>query len=413
MNFPFSYCTDINNLYNYDLLFDVIGHGKFSVVVKATRIYHKPPKFLAGVGVAIKIIQKKEITTNKLFESVLREVDILKKMDHPNCCSLVEVLQSTNEIYIVLPLFENYCDLSSFLYNTSIIPERLLAEIIKQILQGLFELHNNMKYVHRDIKLENILISPSALSNNDDAIPPIHIIIIDFGQSKYIGPTDRAFKNEVRRVLGKGEKTPSRQPQEASEAGVCLPVPSCQFPDEPNEVGNNSETSSRNSYASNITNTPVGTLSYLCPETIKQFISLNVSSTEYFCTSRNSLRKRDIWGVGIIMYILLSKRLPFKSKTKAQILHEIQKEIYLLNFDLTDNSSDSKKSCKNDRSQNINEPILLSTKAFNFLKNILAVNPNKRYNVSEALMDDWIRPMSLNIIPKTNFSSHATLGEVN
>ena len=41
----------------------------------------------------------------------------------------------------------------------SLIPENILSQITFQILKGILYLHNNCNQIHRDIKLENVLIN--------------------------------------------------------------------------------------------------------------------------------------------------------------------------------------------------------------------------------------------------------------
>ena len=74
-------------------------------------------------------------------------------------------------------LFE-YSKRRSFNYS-----EKRTQEIIYQVLLGIKYLHE-FGIVHRDIKLENIMMT----DNTDQAVPKI----VDFGLSNIIGPSNTA-----------------------------------------------------------------------------------------------------------------------------------------------------------------------------------------------------------------------------
>ena len=61
--------------------------------------------------------------------------------------------------------------------------EERVREIAYQLAQGIRYLHN-YGIVHRDLKLENIMMT----DNTEKAIPKI----VDFGLAKIIGPSEKA-----------------------------------------------------------------------------------------------------------------------------------------------------------------------------------------------------------------------------
>ena len=62
-------------------------------------------------------------------------------------------------------------------------PESRVKELALQIANGVKYLHS-FGIVHRDLKLENIMMT----DNSDSAKP----VIVDFGLAKIIGPTETA-----------------------------------------------------------------------------------------------------------------------------------------------------------------------------------------------------------------------------
>ena len=147
-----------------------IGSGSYGTVYEATNIIFKSK-------VAMKMIIKKENMNSVLINN---EIDILKKMSHPNIVRIYEFYESVNCFYLI----NEYCDKGE-LYNyinKSNLNEQQLAIIFYQVFSGLCYLHEN-NVLHRDIKPENILISKKEKDLNSDEIY-FWIKIIDFGTAK-------------------------------------------------------------------------------------------------------------------------------------------------------------------------------------------------------------------------------------
>ncbi|MCJ1383417.1 hypothetical protein MMC17_006531 [Xylographa soralifera] len=111
----------------------------------------------------------------KMDEAVarhLREVEILKHLDHANIVRLEKVYQTEDTVYIFEELMTGG-DLFSFLeYKGGTLDEAGAGVIVRQILEGLIYLHTQ-DIVHRDLKPENILMQ----SLSDAA----RVVITDFG----------------------------------------------------------------------------------------------------------------------------------------------------------------------------------------------------------------------------------------
>ena len=72
----------------------VIGKGSYATVYKGRRVPDNLPT-------AVKVIDKKIFTNAYNIKSMQSEIDIMKRVDHPNLVKLLDVYQTTNNMYIV------------------------------------------------------------------------------------------------------------------------------------------------------------------------------------------------------------------------------------------------------------------------------------------------------------------------
>jgi len=92
---------------------------------------------------------------------------------------LIDLFENNENYFIVLEYLPGK-DLFDYIAKRSFtLPEERVKHIVFQIIQGTRYLHS-YGIVHRDLKLENVMMS----DESDLAIPKI----VDFGLSKIIGP---------------------------------------------------------------------------------------------------------------------------------------------------------------------------------------------------------------------------------
>ena len=156
---------------NYYLYGRQIGHGAFGQVNLALHI-------ASGRLVAIKIFAKKNLRNTRAKEKIMTEIETLSNFHHPFINQILDNFETNTHIFIVM---EYVCgDLLGFIRKRSKLSEAVSKIIFKQLIEGLKYIHKK-HFVHRDIKLDNILID---LTNT--------IKICDFGVSKHFDD-----KNEI------------------------------------------------------------------------------------------------------------------------------------------------------------------------------------------------------------------------
>ena len=151
--------------YSYNIL-STIGSGAFGIVVKAIEISTEKI-------VAVKILNIRNSKIKK--ENIIKEVNLLKNLNHPNIVKFLDFYEEADKIYIVMEYYEGGTLKQYIQDNQNKINEDKARIIIKQLLNALSYLHYVCDICHRDIKPENIM-----LLKKDDINT---IKLLDFGLS--------------------------------------------------------------------------------------------------------------------------------------------------------------------------------------------------------------------------------------
>ena len=125
----------------------------------------------------MKVIPKNETMDQLLLKN---EINILKKLSHPNIVRIYEFYESCNCYYLI----NEFCsggELFNYI-NNSKFNEQQLSIIFYQVFSGLKYLHEN-KILHRDLKPENILVCKKEL-DLEAGEEYFWVKIIDFGTAK-------------------------------------------------------------------------------------------------------------------------------------------------------------------------------------------------------------------------------------
>ena len=275
----FSIQKDFRKKYEYQAL---IGSGAFGKV----RLYLDRDS--RSFKYAIKTI-KKNIFKKHSIDSIKREVDILRSMDHPNIVKYFETYEDECYLHIVMEyiagdnLFRVLTDQKGFKFT-----ERTISKIMTCLLKAVLFLHHN-GIIHRDIKPENIVfVEP----DNFKALK-----LIDFGLS-----IQQNAKKDNRRV---------------------------------------------------------GTPYYMSPEMVRG--NFNYAS--------------DVWSIGVILFIMVTGKQPFRGKSKEEVFDKIKKGAY---------------------DKNILNKAKCSKEVKDLIKKMLVTEHSKRITVESALDHIWFKQFEKN-----------------
>ena len=146
---------DKDSLENYEKI-QRIGKGSYSSVYK---VRNKNTNLIRAMKIIPKNFQKDNA-------EIMREIEILKNLDHPNVMKIYEFLEDDKNYYLI----EEFCDegdLETALDNKKIYCEFLVKFIMYQVFLAVNYLHSN-NIVHQDIKKKNISIIKLGVEKEDN-----------------------------------------------------------------------------------------------------------------------------------------------------------------------------------------------------------------------------------------------------
>ena len=143
-----------------------LGEGTYGVVYKC-----KDKE--TGKYVALKKVRF-ENEDEGIPSTSIREISILKQMNHPNIVNLIDLIHGEKRLYLVFEYLDH--DLKKFLnLNGEPLKPELAKSYLYQLLLAIKYCHSR-RILHRDIKPQNLLLDTNGL-----------IKLADFGLARAFG----------------------------------------------------------------------------------------------------------------------------------------------------------------------------------------------------------------------------------
>eukprot|EP01068_Selenidium_serpulae_P013700 Selendium_serpulae@DN5993_c0_g2_i1.p1 len=184
--------TTIRDTLNEFDTISVIGQGGYAIV---RSVIHRE----TGEVFALKQLAKLDIVDKNQQHLVRNELEF---MYHSDACPYVPYLfdswQDENFLYMLMEFLPGG-DLMKHLIDMSIFPERMTRTYIAQLVVAIGAVHDELGYVHRDVKPDNILLDQQG-----------RIKLIDFGLCKRLLDTP-SFRVQNRSTSSSSTQMARRQ----------------------------------------------------------------------------------------------------------------------------------------------------------------------------------------------------------
>ena len=311
-----------------------LGQGGYGKVIKAT---HKK----TGMIRAIKFIPKNNLKFGYTDEDIFREIEILRKLQHPNIMKLYEFYSDYEYYYLV----NEYCsegDLNDKMIKIENFDENIVKMLMFQIFQAVYYLHNK-NVIHGDLKLENIMIDNINTKTLEEKKINKFKKNLSFLSS---------IKTDIENSFNYEEELNNQHNSSKENNNLIM-----QFNETKNfelKLIDFGASKIFTKYKRNFEDT-VGTLYYCSPEVLK-------NNYDFKC---------DIWSCGVTMYILLTGDIPFKGNNEEEIMKSILND--KLDFE------------NNIKLKNISDD------AKDLIKKCFIYNSNKRISAKEALNHNFFK----------------------
>jgi len=248
-----------------------LGKGSFGDVFLTKKA--NSPQLYAAKKIPISNLKRE-----KFAQYLKNEINIMKILGHKNIVKLHEVIKRDKNIYIIMEYINggtllDYLTSYKKMHNDKPFPQKIIQYFLKQIVDGLIHIHSK-DVLHRDIKLENILLNfPPEIKKENRDYTQAQIKIIDFGLSTQL--RHYQYKDKDKKTLAQSA---------------------------------------------------VGTPMYMDPIILSKY-------DKYGGIKKYQLydEKCDIWSLGAITYEMLTGQNLFQAKNMTDLLNKIKKGNYFLN----------------------------------------------------------------------------------
>lgn len=152
-----------------------IGEGTYGVVYRAKDV-------TTGETIALKKIRLEQ-EDEGVPATAIREICILKELDHPNVVGFKDVVHADKKLYLVFEYLDQ--DLKRFMDSVKLLRPMLVKSYLYQLVNGISYCHS-YRVLHRDLKPQNLLIDRTG-----------KLKLADFGLARAFGIPVRHYTHEV------------------------------------------------------------------------------------------------------------------------------------------------------------------------------------------------------------------------
>ncbi|RPA98154.1 kinase-like protein [Choiromyces venosus 120613-1] len=315
-----------------------IGYGGFSVVKEAITIE-------GGIEIkrAVKVVRKKarevDCENDKVQADFDHEVSLWRCISHPHILPLVAVYDTPFATFAFTKLVKGGSLYDLIKANRHGVSARLAQRYSFQLACALRYLHEDMRIMHRDVKLENCLVDMSVRSDEGG-----NLLLCDFGMAEFIKNQDDEEDDDDSSNDGLYFNTVKRSRKSSSASTNSASLPST-------------------------TTSLMGSLEYASPEMVSGQDTLSSSTCPPHYTPA-----ADMWAFGVVVYVLHTGNLPFSHNFQPKLMNKILSGEY---------DEDKLRKCRGLVEAGCSQDVL------EVVKGCLAIRPEERWDIRKVLESSW------------------------
>ncbi|KAL7274444.1 hypothetical protein RUND412_002657 [Rhizina undulata] len=313
-----------------------IGSGGFSIVKEAFTI-EDDIEIKRAVKIVRKRVRKKDSENDKVQAEFDKEVSIWRCLSHPNILQLIAVYDTPFATFAFMQLNTGGTLYDLIKKNRQGISARLAQRYAFQLAEAIRYLHEDMRIIHRDVKLENCLVDVS-VDEEDGG----NLLLCDFGMAEFMKGAQDDDDDDDDDVDDDNSSDSQRSFSSRRRRGT-----------ESSDISCSSFT---------------GSMQYASPEVI-------ATTTPMYSAAG------DIWAYAVVLYALFTGALPFNHTFLPKLTMLIGKGEW-----------DARKvrSCRGLVEAGEDE----TEKVIEVLKGCLRIDPEKRWSIRRVLESEWFEDLA-------------------